>query len=114
MSYIRWSSKIPGQKNTSRIYAWADIEGGIRICGRDINNTQEGEVVVSYPEMYYMCINFLNDFRYETKKGKVPKLKVIKRNHRGFWKKWDREYEKKRKATLSSLISSLRAQKGKK
>ena len=98
MSYIRWSTKVPGQKNTSRTYAWSDIAGGIRIAGRNVNGEAGGEVLISYPEMYYMCTNFLNQLRDDTK-GRVSDFKQVKRNHRGFWKRWDKDWEEQIKNT---------------
>ena len=93
MSFIRYSTKIPGQKTTSRIYAWADIDGGIKICGRDANGEQKGEILVSYPEMYYMCVNFLSRIKRAAKNKKTTQLNIVKNNHRGFWKIWDKEWE---------------------
>lgn len=102
MSYIRASTKVPGQKNLSRTYAYWDVSGGIVIHSR------EGTVRISIPEFHYMTKNFLDQFnkydrRLDGKNGKTELVSVeqaLRRAHRGFFKAFDEQAEKGHRADM--------------
>lgn len=104
MSYIRASTRVPGQRNASRTYAWHDVRGGVVIWSRPdsagrgglmIDSGQHavevvGAVRISIPEMHYLCTNFLA--RYRHLKGKKL-LRELLAEHRGFYPKFDAKWE---------------------
>lgn len=99
MSYIRASTKVPGQKNTSRTYAWWDSSGGIVIVSRG-SETTNSEVRLSIPEFHYMASNFLWSFnKWYRRKGESV-VNALKRFHRGFYKQFDEKWEIKFKKDL--------------
>lgn len=105
MSYIRWSTMVPGQRSMSGTYAWQDCDGGIIIAGRNGHDSddkagdKDGMVRLSLPEMLYMCRQFLRQTERWAKDDGVTVEKLIKRWHKGFWGKFDRKHERKRNAS---------------
>lgn len=102
MSYIRWSTKVRGQKNASRTYAWWDCGGGVVIAGRSPDGkSNNNQVLVSVPEMLYMSRAFLEGWkRYNL---------TLKQAHKGFYKKYDETYEKDAAKRLKAFQKKLAA-----
>jgi hypothetical protein len=93
MAYIRYSTKIKGQKNHSRVYAWHDVDGGVVINCSRVDSS--GQIRLSLLEMHHLCTNFMQ-------------RKYVKKNEPGFYTKHDKEFEQKSKIELEKFKKSLR------
>jgi hypothetical protein len=105
MSYIRTSTKVPGQKNTSRAYAWHDAEGGIFITTQrvPVAGRSAGEVLLSFPEFYFMATRFLTSFEQYYKRKGESVTAALSRFHRGFYEKFDKKADKAHRALMKKL-----------
>jgi len=69
MAYIRWSTKLPNRRY-SRVYAWGDVSGGVRISRAqpDGKNSDPVTIALSHAEMKALAEQYLKTERLHSRR----------------------------------------------